>query len=129
MPRDVQPYSSLCCTFRYVLRTQPPGESEWTPDFREKFIEGFKVFLSLLSMMEVSVGVWNLRCWLRSAELHYCTVPMTTGRLDMIPNPLSGGSVLWESSGGTALWESLGGTVLWESSGGGRVASNEYKKL
>ena len=61
-PCGVQPYSSLCCTFRYVLRTQPPGESEWTPDFRAKFIDGFKVFLSLLSMMEVSVDVWNLHC-------------------------------------------------------------------
>jgi E3 ubiquitin-protein ligase UBR2 len=42
------------CThdLRYVLRTQPPAESEWTPEFRDKFIRGFRMFLRLLNIME-----------------------------------------------------------------------------
>ena len=53
-------------------------------------------------------------------------VPMTTGRLDMIPNPLSGGCVLGgggESLGGTVLGESSGCIILGESSGGPLVCA------
>ena len=61
--------------YRYVLRSQPPGPDEWDmPLFREKVMHGFKLFLDVLSTLEVRVMSFMLHHQLQHRPCLHCVI-------------------------------------------------------